>query len=65
MEDDLHAVVVVIEELNSADLVENRIVVIVGHVVGCHWGECVPLQRQDTTLQQDVVFFGQKFVRTR
>jgi hypothetical protein len=65
MEDHLNAIIVVVEELHFADLVENRIVVIVNHVVCGDWGKGVSFEGQDTTLQKDVVFFGQKFFGTR
>ena len=65
MKHDLDAVIVVVEELYSADLVENRIVVIINHIVCGDRGEGVSLESQDTPLQKDVVFFGQKFFRTR
>ena len=65
MEHNLYAIVVVIEELDPADLVENGIAAIVSHIVRGDWRKSVPFQSQDTTLQKDVVFFGQKFVRTR
>ena len=58
MEHNLDAIVVVVEELHSADLVENRIVVIVNHVMRGNWRKGVPFESQDTTLQEDVVFFG-------
>ena len=65
MEHNLHAIVVVIEELHPADLAENRVAVIVSHIVRGDWREGVPFQSQDTTLQEDVVFFSQELVRTR
>jgi len=65
VEHNLHAIIVVIEELHPADLVENRVAVIVGHVVRGDWGKSVPFQSQDTTLQKDVVFFGQELVWAR
>lgn len=65
MEHNLYAIVVVIEKLDLTDLVEDRIVVIVSHIVRGDWRKCVPFQGQDATLQKNVVFFGQKLVRTR
>jgi len=65
MEYNLHAIVMVIEELHPADLVENRVVVIISHIVRGDWRKSVPFQSQDTTLQKDVVFFGQELIRTR
>ena len=64
MEHNLHAIVMVIEELHPADLVENRVAVIVGHIVRGDWGEGVPFQSQDATFQEYVVFFSQELVRT-
>lgn len=65
MEHNLYTIVVVIEELDRTDLVENRIGMIVSHVVRGDWRESVPFQSQDATLQKNVVFFGQKLVWTR
>ena len=65
MEHYLYTITVVIEELDPTDLVENRIAMVVGHIVGGDWRKGVPFQSQDTTLQKDVVFFGQKLVWTR
>ena len=63
MEHNLYAIVVIIEELHPADLAENRIVVIVNHIVrGDRW-KSVPFESQDATFQKDVVFFGQELVR--
>jgi len=65
MEHNLHAIVMVIEELHPADLVENRVVGIVSHIVRGDRRKSIPFQSQDTALQEDVVFFGQELVRTR
>jgi len=65
VEHDLYAIVVVIEELNLTDLIENRIGMIVSHIVRGDWRKSVPFQSQYTTLQKNVVFFGQKLVWTR
>jgi len=65
MEHNLYAIVVVVEELHPTDLIENRIVEIVSHIVRRDWRKSVPFQSQDTTFQKDVVFLGQKLVRTR
>ena len=58
MEHNLNAIVVIVEELYSADLIENRIVVIVNHVMRGDWRKGVSFESQDTTLQKHVVFFG-------
>ena len=65
MEHNLYAIVVVIEKLDLTDLIENRISMIVSHIVCGDWRKSVPFQSQDTTLQKNVVFFGQKLVWTR
>ena len=64
MEHNLYAIAVVVEELHSADLVKNRIVGVVNHIVCGDWRKCIPFESQDTTLQKDIVFFGKKLVRT-
>ena len=65
MEHNLHAIIVIVEELHSADLVENRVGVIVNHIMCGNWRKGVSFESQDTTLQKDVVFFGKKLIRTR
>jgi len=65
MEHNLYAIVVVIEELDLTNLIENRIGMIVSHIVRGDWRKSVPLQSQDAALQENVVFFGQKLVWTR
>jgi len=65
MEHYLYAIIVVIEELDPADLVENRIGMVFRHIVGGDWRKRVPFQSQDTTLQKDIVFFCQELVWTR
>jgi hypothetical protein len=64
MEYNLDAIVVVVEELHPADLAENRIVVVVDHIVCGDWWKCVSFESQYTTLQKNVVLFGEKLVRT-
>ena len=65
MEDNLDAIVVIVKELDSADLVENRISVVVNHIVCGDWRKGVSFESQDTTFQENVVFLSQKFFRTR
>ena len=65
MEDNLDAVGLRVEELNAANLVQNRVVVVVRHVVGGDWRQSVALQSEDTTLQQNLVFVREKFVGSR
>jgi hypothetical protein len=42
MEDNLYAIVVVIEELHLADLVENGVIGVVSHIVRGDWRKGVP-----------------------
>ena len=65
MEHNLYAIIVVVEELHPTDLAENRVVVIVNHIMRGDRRKSVPFQSQDTAFQENIVFFGQKFVRTR
>lgn len=65
MEDNLNSIVVIVEELHSANLVENRVVGIINHIVSGDRRKGVSFESQDTTLQKDAVFLGQKFFRTR
>ena len=65
MEHNLYAIAVVIEELDRTDLVENGVVVIIGHIMRGDWREGVPFQSQDTTLQNNVVFICQQLFWAR
>lgn len=65
VEDNLDAVGLRVEELDAADLVQDRVIVVVGHVVGRDWRQSVALQSEDTTLQQNLVFVGEKFIGSR
>ena len=65
MENNLYAIIVVVEELYPTDLVENGVAAIINHIMRGDWRKSVPFQGQDTTLQENVVFFGQELVRTR
>ena len=55
MEHHLDAVRRVVEQLNATDLVQDRVIVVVGHVVCRHGRECVALEGEDSTLQQDLM----------
>jgi len=57
VEDDLDPVRSVVEQLDATNLIQDRIISVVRHVVGDHWGERVPLERKDPTLQENLVFF--------
>ena len=55
VEDDLHAVRRVVEQLHTTDLVEDRVVGVVGHVVRRYRWQHVALECEDTTLEQHLV----------
>ena len=65
VEHNLDAVLRVVEELHTTDLVEDRVVRVVRHVVRRHWRQGVPLEREDAPLQQDLVLLRQKVIRCR
>jgi hypothetical protein len=60
VEDDLDPIVLLVEQLSPPDLVQDRIVCIVLHVVSGNGGQRVPLERKDTTLEEDLVLVGQQ-----
>ena len=62
MEYNFHAIVAVVEQFDTANLAENWIVGIVGHIMSDNWGKRIPLQRKDATLQQYLIFFREEFV---
>ena len=65
VEHDLDTVMRVVEQLDASDLVEDRVIVVVGHVVCRHGRERVPLEREDPPLQQHLVLLRQQLVRRR
>ena len=57
MEYDFHAIVAVVEQFDSANLIEDRIIGVVGHVMSDNRGKRISFQSKDTTLQQYLIFF--------
>lgn len=57
MEDDLHAIVRVVEQLDATNLIQNRVVGVVLHVVGHNRRQRIPFQGENPAFQQDLVFF--------
>ena len=55
VEDDFDAISRSVEQLNSANLVEDWIIGIVCHVVCDDGRERVPLERKDSSFDQDLV----------
>lgn len=50
MEYDLHAIVAVVEQFDTANLTEDWIVGVVGHVMSDNWRKRISLQCKDATL---------------
>lgn len=65
VEDDLDPVVLLVEQLGPPDLVQDRIVGIILHVVGRDRGQRVPLERKHSTLEQDLVLVRQQALGVR
>jgi hypothetical protein len=63
VEDDLDTIRIPIEELYSTNLVQDRVVCIVGHVVGHDRGERIAAEGEDATLEQNLVFGGEELGR--
>ncbi|KAH3664964.1 hypothetical protein OGATHE_003779 [Ogataea polymorpha] len=55
VEDDFHAILAGVEQMALADLVEDRVVCVIHHVVGHNWRQRVSFQRKHASLQVDSV----------
>jgi hypothetical protein len=60
VEDDLDTIVLLVEQLSPSDLVQDRIVGVVLHVVGGDGRQRVSLERKDSSLEKDLVFVRQQ-----
>lgn len=60
VEDDFYAVVLVVEELDAPELVQDRVVGVVGHVVRHDGRERVSAEGEHAPLEQDLVLFGEE-----
>lgn len=58
----LDSVSLPVEELDSSDLVQDRVGSVIGHVVGDDGGERVPLEGKDSSLEQNLVLLGEELV---
>ena len=65
VEDNLYTVLARVEKLDLANLVQDGVLVIVGHVVGNDRGEGIALQCENAALEEDVVLFGHDVRRVR
>ena len=65
MENNLDAVRGMVEELYPADLVQNRVFMVVEHVVGNNGREPMPLHGEETTTKEDTVLAGDQFLLIR
>ena len=59
VEDDFDAVGGVVKELDAPDLVQDRVIVVVDHVVRYNWGKGVALHGEETTAEHDTVGGGE------
>ena len=62
MEDDLYAIRRRVEQLYPPDLIQDGVAGIVRHVVGRDWWQSVPLEREDPTLEKNLVFVRQEVI---
>lgn len=60
MENNLDSVRGMVEEAETAQLVQDGILVIIGHVVCDDWGKGRALQGEGAALEQDLVLAGQE-----
>ena len=60
VEDDLDTVRRAVKQLHAADLVQDRVARVVGHVVGDDGRERVALERKDAALEENLVFLGEQ-----
>ena len=60
VEDDLDTVTLLVEQLSPSDLVQDRIVGIILHIVGGDGRQRVSLERKDSSLEKNLVFIGQQ-----
>ena len=51
VEDNLDAVAFRVEQLDTTNLVKDRIAAVIGHVVSCNGWEGVTFESEDTTLE--------------
>jgi len=65
MEDNLDAVAGMVEQLYSADLVQDRVVMVINHVVCDNWRQPVPLHGEQTPAQQHTILAREKFLIIR
>lgn len=63
VEDNLDAIGGTVKQLHTADLVQDRVASIICHVVRYDRREGVALQRENTTLEEDLVFFREQTFR--
>ena len=63
MEDDLDTIRGLVKQLYAANLVENRVIGIVLHVVRGDWRERSTLERKDAPLEEDLVLAREQVVQ--
>lgn len=63
VENDFDAIMGMVEELNAPNLVQDRVVGVVSHIVSGHRWECVALQGEDAALKQNPVLIRKELLR--
>ena len=59
VKDDFNAVRGMIEELDAADLIQDRVIIVVNHVVRYNWGKGVAFHGEQATAEHDTVGGGE------
>lgn len=62
VEDDLDSIVRVVEQLDASNLVQNRVISVIRHVVCNNGWQGVPFQGENAAFQQNHVFLRKKLV---
>jgi hypothetical protein len=62
VEHNLDTIIIPVEELDSADLVQDGIACIIGHVVGHNRWQTLSLHGKDPSLQTDLVCFSEQIL---
>jgi hypothetical protein len=63
MEDNLDSIMAVVEHVDPSDLVQNRVIGVIGHVVGDDRWERVAFEGKDTALEENEVLIRYEVLR--
>jgi hypothetical protein len=62
MENDFDTIMLIVEEMESAELPQNGVFGVSSDVMCNNWRKCGPLKCENTTLEKDLVFVRQQRV---